>query len=205
VILLTGFERFGANAINPSECVVNKLAPGVGASAILPVSADEAPRALVALLDRHRPEVVLSLGMAEGRPAMTLETVARNRLLVPDCESGDLEIGERPVVEGGRSALHVTLPIGAIWNTWRDAGLPCELSDSAGTFICNQVLYWSLRLAPTYGYLAGFIHLPYLPEQGEPNLPLDVMVKGVRLALQTCTAPKPSRTSPRRLQSQSHR
>jgi len=187
MVLLTGFEPFGLHRVNPSELIVEQLAVEVGATAILPVSPLQAPAMLETAIQLHRPDVVLSLGLAVGRATLGLETVAVNILNCDIHSNPGLEGEDRPVLASGPPAYFATVPLHAIVTAWQATNVPGELSDSAGVFICNQVFYWSLRWGGSYGYRAGFIHVPYMPGQGEPNLPLSVMVDGVRLALEACS------------------
>jgi len=189
MVLLTGFEPFGGDAVNPSQLVVERLAGEVDAVAVLPVSASETPIALQAAIERHRPDLVLSLGLASTRDQVTLERVAIN---VVDCRIADnagVLLRDAPVLPGGPAAYFATLPLRAILAAWETAGIPAELSNSAGTFMCNQALYWSLHLAGERGHRAGFVHVPRPSlEHGLPGLPLDTMVDAVRIALDACRA-----------------
>jgi len=180
MILLTGFEPFDGDAENPSQLVVERLAGCVDATAILPVSAARTPVALRAAIERHRPDVVLSLGLASERAHVSLERVAIN---VVDCVIADndgVRLRDEPVLPGGPTAYFSTLPLRAILAAWEAEDVPGELSNSAGTFMCNQALYWSLHLAAEFGHRAGFIHVPPASEAG---LPLDAMERAVRIAL----------------------
>jgi pyroglutamyl-peptidase len=124
---------------------------------------------------------------------LALERVAINVLdfPIPDNE-GSQPAGE-PVVEDGPAAYFATLPIKAILTAWQEAGLPGYVSNTAGTYVCNQTFYTSLHLSGDPGYRAGLIHVPYMPEQaagiegGAPSIALALMVEAVEIALRVST------------------
>ncbi|MBK1713724.1 pyroglutamyl-peptidase I [Rubrivivax gelatinosus] len=196
VLLLTGFEPFGGESINPSweVCAALQGEPldGLRIEALrLPCVFGAALELLDAGLARHAPALVLQLGQAGGRPDFTLERVAIN---VDDARIADNAGAcpvDQPVVAGGPAAYFSTLPIKAMVAALQDAGLPASVSQSAGTFVCNHVFYGLMhRLATRPGVRGGFMHLPLLPEQaarqrGAPSLPLATQVEAVRLALRT--------------------
>ena len=193
-ILLTAFEPFGGDPVNPSLLIARALDGQMVAGA--QVAAVELPcvfgKALVALdeaLERTRPVLAVALGLAAGREGLSIERVAIN---VDDARIPD-NAGAQPVDEaitkGGPPAWFSTLPIKAIAAALREAGVPAVVSQTAGTFVCNHVFYGlQQRLAGT-GVRSGFIHVPLLPEQsarhpGQPVLALEAQVRGVRLALE---------------------
>jgi len=192
MILVTGFEPFGGEAVNPSAQVAQALhgraisgAAVVGA--VLPCVFGAANDAMVALLAAHRPRLVLALGQAAGRSALSLERVAINvdDARIPD--NAGAQPVDVPVVPGAAAARFSTLPVKAMVAALRDAGIAAELSNSAGTFVCNHVFYGLQHaLRRRRSARSGFMHLPLLPAQalrGEPSLPLETMVRGVALAL----------------------
>jgi pyroglutamyl-peptidase len=132
-----------------------------------------------------RPRLVLCTGLAATRRALSLERVAINvdDARIPD-NAGRQPI-DTPVVPGEPAAYFATLPIKAMLRAVRHAGVPCEVSQTAGTFVCNHVLYGLMHrlAADTAGARGGFAHVPWLPEQGAPHLPLRDMVRGVHAAL----------------------
>jgi pyroglutamyl-peptidase len=194
LILLTGFEPFGGEPINPSWEVARALdgAPiggGRVVARLLPCRFGVAGEAVHRLLTELRPVCVLALGQASGRTDFSIERVAINvnDARIPD-NDGAQPIDE-PVVADGPTGYFSTLPIKAMVAGLRAAGLPASVSQSAGTFVCNHVFYslmHSLRHHPEVR--AGFIHLPLLPAQasrhpGVPCMPLPLMVEGVRQSL----------------------
>lgn len=191
-ILVTGFEPFGGEAVNPSALVAQALhgrsidgVPVVGT--VLPCVFGAALDVLGDALDRHRPQLVLALGQAAGRSALSLERVAINvdDARIPD--NAGAQPVDAPVVAKGPAARFATLPVKAMVAALRDAGHPAELSNSAGTFVCNHVFYGLQHALRTRrSARSGFMHLPLLPEQaraGQPSLPLTQMIDGTALAL----------------------
>lgn len=196
-LLLTGFEPFDRQPINVSEKVVNHFAKcGVDGfeleTAVLPVNWLTAPDQLLRLFFKHQPDAVVSLGQAGGRPTLSLERIAVNLLdfITPD-NGGNLET-DRWIQGEGDLAYFTTLPTRRMLKAIQDAGIPVNLSMSAGTFICNQVMYEMLHHVKTFNLKtkAGFIHLPFLPEQAAGRLPpapsmsLETQCEGIRLGLE---------------------
>jgi pyroglutamyl-peptidase len=190
-VLLTGFDAFGGEAANASAQAVlalqgERIAGHAVAAAVLPTEFGRSLEALDELLAAHRPALVLACGQAGGRAALSLERVAINLAdaRIPD-NAGRQPLDE-PVQPGGPAAWFSTLPVKAMAQALRAAGLPAEVSHSAGTFVCNHLFYGLMhRLAqPAWaGVRGGFMHLPWLPPQGEPSLALADQVAGIRIAL----------------------
>jgi len=191
-VLVTGFDPFGGEALNPSWMAVQALHGRQVAShrivgAQLPTVFGESLQVLRGLLLRHRPSLVLCTGQAGGRTAMSLERVAIN---VNDARIADNALAQpvdTAVVVGGPAAYFTSLPIKAMLVALQQAGINAEVSQTAGTFVCNQVFYGLMHeLATRRGMRkvrGGFVHLPWLPQQGQPSMPLDEMVRGLRLAI----------------------
>ena len=191
-ILLTGFDPFDNATVNPSWYVARALAGQRIAghqvvAAQLPTAFGQALTHLHALLQAHRPALVLCLGLAAGRTALSIERIGINVIdaRIPDNQGA--QPVDMPVVPHGPAAYFATLPIKAMLRAVRQSGIAAEVSQSAGTFVCNQVLYGLLHLlhqgAGAPGARGGFIHVPQLPEQGLPGMPLRDMVRGVYTAL----------------------
>ena len=193
-ILLTGFEPFGGDAINPSWEVARSLQGQVIAGATvharcLPTSFGGAPAALEAALIVFKPRLVVALGLASGRSEVSIERVAVNLI---DARIAD-NAGERPqdvpVRAGAPDAYFSTLPVKAMRNGLRAAGHPAGLSLSAGAFVCNQVFFELQHRLAGQGVRSGFIHVPALPEQAArsqptvPSMGLAAQVDAIRLAL----------------------
>ena len=170
-LLITGFEPFDGEAVNPSWAVAQALQGQVIAGAHiaavqLPCVFAQALPALQAALDRQRPAWVLALGLAGSRSAISVERVAVNLADARIPDNAGAQPVDEPVVAGGPAAYFTGLPAKAIVAALRQAGWPAELSHSAGSFVCNQVFYGLMHaLAARPGVVGGFIHLPPLPEQ----------------------------------------
>jgi pyroglutamyl-peptidase len=196
VILVTGFEPFGPYPANPSMDVAKALdGRRVGGaavrSAVLPVHHAEAARRVAALLDEHAPRAVVHVGLAAGRARIALERVAVNVMdyELPDA-AGHVARGE-PCVPGGPAAYFSTVPLAPILAALLADGIPAYVSNTAGTYLCNQTLYTTLhRLAPArHPVAAGFVHLPLSPAmvaasgQDLPSLDVGLAARAVEIAL----------------------
>lgn len=199
-VLLTGFDPFGGDCINPSWEAVHALDGRVIdghrlVAAQLPTLFDTSLAALDALLHAHRPVLVLCTGQAGGRAALSLERVAINvqDARIPD--NAGAQPVDLPVLAGGPAAYFTSLPVKAMLAALRDQGVPAEVSQTAGTFVCNHVFYGLMHRLATDPGLAGtrggFVHVPWLPTQGQPSLSAEMLVRGletaVRCALRTRT------------------
>jgi len=170
-ILLTGFDPFDGETVNPSWEAVRALhGRRVGgylvAARRLPTEFAASLRLLKAALRELKPVLVVGVGQAGGRPQLSLERVAINLqdARIPD-NAGAQPIDE-PVIAGAPAAYFSTLPLKSMLAALHDAGLPAEISHSAGTYVCNHIAYAMLHLAAKRrGVRAGFIHIPYLPAQ----------------------------------------
>lgn len=191
-IIVTGFDPFGGEKINPSiECV--KALPGIkGVELIrleLPTVFKESAKRLNEVINEVKPDAVLSVGQAGGRPGITMERIAIN---VDDARIPD-NISQQPIDETiqtkGAAAYFSTLPIKRIVKAIREAGIPVEVSNSAGTFVCNHIMYQALFAATKADkpFKAGFMHIPFIPEQttDKPSLPLEESTKALQIAIET--------------------
>ena len=191
-IIVTGFDPFGGEMINPSiECV--KALPEIeGVELIrleLPTVFKESAKRLNEVINDVKPDAVLSVGQAGGRPGITMERIAIN---VDDARIPD-NISQQPIDEAiqldGEAAYFTTLPIKRIVKAIREAGIPAEVSNSAGTFVCNHIMYQALFAATKADkpFKAGFMHIPFIPEQttDKPSLPLEESTKALQIAIET--------------------
>ncbi|MAT97030.1 MAG: pyroglutamyl-peptidase I [Anaerolineaceae bacterium] len=199
--LVTGFEPFGQSNVNPSEQVVRALArrqfEGFAVeTAVLPVHRFHGPQTLLTHVQQTRPDAVVCLGEAGGRTAVSIERVAINLLDFRIADNNGLVVQDELISADGPAAYFTTLPVRALQQAVAAAGIPAELSLSAGAFLCNQVTYELLHFLaqPQLAIPAGFVHLPLLPEQAanqtplRPSMALDVMVTAVITILHTlCT------------------
>lgn len=193
VILLTGFDPFGGDALNPSWLIAQALdGQRIGGHRVvsvqLPTVFGRSLHHLGALIDAHKPALVVCLGQAGGRAALSIERVGINvnDARIPD-NMGAQPV-DTPVMPGGPAAYFASLPVKAMLRGVQRAGVPCEVSQTAGTFVCNHVLYGLMHLLATrpagpQGVRGGFVHVPWLPGQGAPYLPLRDMVRGLHAAL----------------------
>ena len=191
-VLLTGFDAFGGDAINPSWLVAQALDGETieghrVAAAQLPTEFAASCQLLAALLRQHQPALVLCLGLAGGRAGLSLERIAIN---VQDARIADNAAAQPidvPIVQRGPAAYFSTLPIKAMLQALTASGIAAEVSQTAGTFVCNHVFYALMHaLKKQRGAVkarGGFAHVPYLPGGGLPCMPLDEMVRGVRVAV----------------------
>lgn len=190
-VLVTGFEPFGGSPVNPSWYAVQALHGReiaghriVGAQ--LPTVFGASIERLQALLDEHHPQLVVCTGQAGGRAAISLERVAIN---VNDARIPD-NAGEQPVdtaiVADGPAAYFTRLPIKAMLQALLADGIRAEVSQTAGTFVCNHVFYGLMHLLAQprlAGVRGGLVHVPYLPEQGQPSMLLEHVVRGLEIAI----------------------
>jgi pyroglutamyl-peptidase len=193
VVLLTGFAPFGGEIVNPSWQAARmlhgrKIAGHRIVSRQLPVEFGASLKELRAAIRETTPSLVLCVGQAGGRASMSLERVAIN---VDDARIPD-NAGARPidveVVAGGPAAYFTGLPIKAMLAALREAGIPAEVSQTAGTYVCNHVFYGLMHTLRNRKVRGGFVHIPYSPEQaahhpGAPSLPVETASHGLRIAL----------------------
>lgn len=205
VILVTGFEPFGAHAVNPSELLakaVDGLAIGqaVARGATLPVHHLRARAMMTSLLTAWEPVAVLHLGLAASRARLALERVAINVLDYPLPDADGWQACDEPCVPDGPAARFATLPLRSILEALAADGIPAHLSNSAGTYLCNQTLYWTLHRveADARRPRVGFMHVPLLPAMvaatgvDAPSMDLGLMQRAVELTLRVIARSVPS-------------
>lgn len=193
-LLLTGFDPFGGETVNPSWEAAKLVPAALGDVEIVklpvPTAFAGAASVLEEALRRERPHAVLCLGQAGGRTGLTPERVAINvdDARIPDNDG--YQPVDVPIVPDGPAAYFATLPVKAMVAAVREAGLPASLSNSAGTFVCNHLMYCLLHMLKTEypGTRGGFMHVPYLPEQvsdkpGQPFMALGDIVRGIQAAI----------------------
>ena len=187
-LLITGFDPFGGGTVNPSWEAVRRLPDQIGDYVLcklrIPTVFGEAAAMAAEKAVEIGADVIISVGQAGGRSAVTPERVAVNLrdARIPDNRGNQPD--ETPVVPGGETAYFSTLPVKAMARAIEEAGLPGKVSDSAGTFVCNDVLYTLLHRFRGTGVRVGFIHVPWLPEQGTPALPLDDTMRALIAAIE---------------------
>ncbi|EHD6027307.1 pyroglutamyl-peptidase I [Vibrio parahaemolyticus] len=192
-VLITGFEPFGGDAINPALEAVRRLEEtsldgGIIVTCQVPVTRFESIRAVIDAIEAHQPDCVITVGQAAGRAAITPERVAINvdDFRIPD-NGGNQPIDE-PIIEQGPDAYFSSLPIKRIAQTLHESGIPCQVSNSAGTFVCNHLFYGVQHYLRDKSIRHGFVHIPLLPEQAtdgnHPSMSLDMIVAGLKLVAQ---------------------
>ena len=193
-LLITGFDPFGGSAVNPSWLAVEQLPDQIGDYELcklpIPTVFGKAASLVLEKATAFQPDLILCVGLAGGRNAVTPERIAVNirDARIPDNE-GNQPSGDR-IVADGPAAYFATAPVGKMAQAIRDAGIPAAVSNSAGTFVCNHIMYHSLYLTnKEYPNIkAGFMHIPFLPEQvtNRPNTPsmaLEDIVRGIEAAI----------------------
>lgn len=199
-ILLTGFDPFGGETTNPSWEAVRALDGATirGRRVIatqLPTAFGAAGRELVAAIGRHAPKLVLCVGQAGGRAAICFERVALNLVDARIADNAGAQPLDVPVVEGAPAAYFAALPVKAMAAAVRAAGIPAEVSLSAGSFVCNAVFFALAHHIATQApkLRGGFAHVPYSPEQvraraGAPSMPIDRVSAALAIALEVALA-----------------
>lgn len=199
-ILVTGFDPFGGDSINPALEAVKQLKNKQYHNVELvtqeiPTVFHKSIAVLKQAICEQKPDIVICVGQAGGRHDITVERVAIN---VDDARIADNE-GNQPIdetiVSDGPAAYWSTLPIKAIAKNIREAGIPASVSQTAGTFVCNHLFYGLAHLIATEhpDIRGGFIHIPFLPEQtihhaGAPSMSLEHIVRALEIAIETASA-----------------
>jgi pyroglutamyl-peptidase len=193
-VLLTGFEPFNKETINPAWEAVRALEGWAGAGFTvevlqLPCVFGAANRVMGEALERIKPDVVIAVGQAGGRMDISVERIAINVDDAPIADNAQRQLVDEAIVADGPAAYFSTLPIKAIVAALRAAGLPASVSQTAGTFVCNHVFYGLMHRSAGKPVRAGFIHIPYLPQQaaahpGTASMALADMVNGLKIAVE---------------------
>ena len=193
-VLVTGFEPFGGEDVNPSWEICRALPAAIGRAPIetllVPTEFRRAIEVTAAAIERDDPAVVVLLGQAGGRACLSVERVAINVDDARIADNAGWQPVDEPVAPAGPAAYFATVPVKAMTAAIREAGIPAEVSNSAGTFVCNHLFYGVLHFLAASGRdaRAGFIHVPWLESQavarpGEPAMALATMVRGVEAAI----------------------
>lgn len=192
-ILLTGFEPFGGDTVNPSGEAVGIVAAGwrgpeTLVTAVLPVTFDGAAARLAELMAEHSPDVVVATGLAGDRAAISVERVAVNLRDARIADNAGAQPVDAPSVPDAPTAYFATLPVKAIARDIAAAGIPSSVSHSAGTFVCNHVFFTALHESATRGTRAGFVHVPWAAEHRSTDassLPLADIARALEIAVRT--------------------
>ena len=189
-LLITGFDPFGGETVNPSWEAVSRLPDIVGPYRLtklqIPTVFAAAADAVLAAAKAGRPDVILCIGQAGGRDAVTPERIAVNMASasIPD-NAGNRPV-EAPILPGGPDGIFSTVPVAAMAEAIVGAGLPGKISNTAGTFVCNDTLYRLLVHFAGTETRVGFVHVPHLPDQaknGGPSMTLDAIIAALTAAI----------------------
>ena len=197
-VLITGFDPFGGEQINPAEEAVKRVRDNINGAEVIkltiPTVRTKSVEAIEKAIEKHNPDIVISVGQAGGRFDITPERVAINLddFRIKDNEGNQVvdEINK----EDGQAAYFSNLPIKGMVKHMNENGIPASVSNTAGTFVCNHVMYGILYMIDKkYPNIKGvFIHIPYMTAQvvdknNTPYMSLDEIVKGLELAIAACT------------------
>ena len=194
-IVVTAFEPFGGEAINPANEALQLLEEEVQGvkivKLVVPTVFGKAINTIEAILEKEKPNVVICIGQAGGRADITVERIAIN---IDDAKMADNEGNmpvDKPIIKDGPAAYFSTLPIKKIVEKIKDHGIPASVSNSAGTFVCNHLMYGLLDTIDKQklNTIGGFIHVPYIPQQtlekiNTPSMSLEDITRAIRCAIE---------------------
>jgi pyroglutamyl-peptidase len=189
-VLLTGFEPFGDARVNPSWEAVKRLGSRDVHVKLLPCVFGVALDVLWAAVEQIDPDVVICAGLAGGRPEVSVERIAINFDNARIADNAGVQPVDRPIVAGAPAGYLATIPVRACVLAVRALAIPVGMSYTAGTFVCNHVFYGLLHRAATVrpGLRGGFVHVPYLPGQGTPALPVDSVAAALHAIAKTAVS-----------------
>ena len=193
-LLLTAFDPFGGESVNPAQEAVNLVASRVGnvevTKCIVPTVFEKSVETVANAIAACRPDAVLCIGQAGGRAELTPERIAINLDDAAIADNAGNKPVDTPIFPDGNAAYFSTLPVKAMVASIRAAGIPASLSNTAGTFVCNHLMYGVLYTLNKHypGVRGGFLHVPYIPSQvtggrGIPSMSLSDIVKGIEAAI----------------------
>ncbi|MBC8630191.1 pyroglutamyl-peptidase I [Paraclostridium tenue] len=197
-VLITGFDPFGGEQINPAEEAVKRVRDNINGAEVIkltiPTVRTKSVEAIEKAIEKHNPDIVISVGQAGGRFDITPERVAINLddFRIKDNEGN--QVVDEIIKEDGQAAYFSNLPIKGMVKHMNENGIPASVSNTAGTFVCNHVMYGILYMIDKKypNIKGGFIHIPYMTAQvvdkkNTPYMSLDEIVKGLELAIEACT------------------
>lgn len=193
-ILVTGFDPFGGESINPAIESVKRLPDTIAGAEIIKMEIPTVFHKSINVIDEaikeHDPDVILSIGQAGGRYDITVERIGINCDDARIADNEGNQMIDEPVFADGPAAYFVNLPIKAMVSEIQKAGIPASVSNSAGTFVCNHITYGVRHLVETKYPCkrSGFIHIPFLPNQvldkkGQPSMALSTIIDGLSAAI----------------------
>lgn len=195
-VLVTGFDPFDKDTINPAYEAVKKLPDKIKNSEIIkleiPTSFKRSEIIIKESIEKYSPNIILSVGQAGGRNEITIEKVAINLLEARIKDNDGYQPFDTPIKEDGETAYFTNLPIKGMVKHIKDNNIPASISYTAGTFVCNSVMYNILYLInKKYNNLkGGFMHVPFLPEQAMAKSPTpssmssEMIAKAIELAIE---------------------
>lgn len=184
-VLISGFEPFGGDSINPSEQLIKKLQgqtfPFEVLGVVLPVSFKESFTILKEQIDQFNPDYVVCTGLAKNRSGITIERIAVNLMEAPIPDNEGYQPSGKSVISDQSDGLFSTLPIEFILEELKKAKIKSSISNTAGTYVCNSLMYNVISYGKECGYKGGFVHLPPTPEmvEGVNAMDLDQITKGM--------------------------
>ena len=197
-VLITGFDPFGGEQINPAEEAVKRVRDNINGAEVIKLTIStvrtKSVEAIEKAIEKHNPDIVISVGQAGGRFDITPERVAINLddFRIKDNEGN--QVVDEIIKEDGQAAYFSNLPIKGMVKHMNENGIPASVSNTAGTFVCNHVMYGILYMIDKKypNIKGGFIHIPYMTAQvvdkkNTPYMSLDEIVKGLELAIEACT------------------
>ena len=196
-VLLTGFDPFGKDKINPALELIKKMAkeeiPDVVLTTIrLPVVFGEAIAELISAIEKTKPDLILSLGQAAGRMVVSIERIGLNMNDTDHADNANNKPRDELIADNGPAAYFTTINVRKTYQEIKKASIPVSISNSAGTFVCNNIIYGVLHhlASNNQNHIKyGFIHIPDLPSQAAEkarpfaSLPLEILEKAVRIAI----------------------
>lgn len=193
-ILVTGFDPFGGESVNPAWEAVSRLPETINGAEVvrmlIPTSFERAPQAILEKVREYHPDYVISVGQAAGRTAITPERIAINMMSASIPDNDGEQPTEQKIEDNGPDGYFSLLPVVEMVKAIEAAGLPGRISNTAGTFVCNRVMYSVLHACHTEfpEMRSGFIHVPCIPEQTEKHpewfsLPVEEITRGLEAAL----------------------
>lgn len=195
-ILMTGFDPFGGESINPAFEAVKKMPEKIKGVQIIkkeiPTVFQKSIQVLEEAINTYEPDWVICVGQAGGRDKISVEKVAINYDQARIADNEGNQPLNSPIVPGAPTAYFSSLPVQAIAKNWQDHKIPGEISYTAGTFVCNHIFYGLMNLISKNhpNIRGGFIHVPFLPEQtldkkNMPHMSLEMMTKALELAVES--------------------
>ena len=189
-LLITGFEPFGEETVNPSWLAVERLPNQIGdfelTKLLIPVVFGESAEIIINKSNEIAPDVILCIGQAGGRDAITPEMIGINLRYAPIPDNKGNEPHDERISDTGENAYFTALPARKIAEEISAKKIPSKVSYSAGAYVCNDVIYTLLYYYNKTDVKVGFIHVPYIPEQDkQPSMPLEYIIKALIIAIET--------------------